>query len=205
MASAISANAASSAARSLRKRESIDRAAPGRARRLAAQQIAQPVKFENVFRGARHVFLASLPMRRAACKSRGQKLRGLRGSGRLVHQRIARLAPARRVAALDFAHAIQNRLPEIAEHDERALLHRFLVQHFPNDGEFHERARAALACDVAVAEAHEFKQALLPGRHARFFLHPAIRARRGKNWTSRRARVRRIRARRATRASITPP
>jgi hypothetical protein len=94
-----------------------------------------------------------------------------------MHQRIARLAPSGRVPALDFAHAVQDRLPEIAQHDERALFHRFLVEHFPDDGEFHERASAAFASDVAVAEAHEFKQALLPGGYASFFFHPTICAR----------------------------
>ena len=39
----------------VRKRKRVNRAATGRARRLAAQEIAQPVKFENVFRCARHV------------------------------------------------------------------------------------------------------------------------------------------------------
>ena len=73
----------------LRKRKSVHRAAPGRAGRLAAQQFAQPVKFENVFRGTRHVFLGFLSVRRATCEPRGQKLRGLRGSGRLVHEWIA--------------------------------------------------------------------------------------------------------------------
>jgi hypothetical protein len=36
----------------LRKRKGIDDAASGRARRAAAQQIAQPVKLQIVFRGA---------------------------------------------------------------------------------------------------------------------------------------------------------
>src|SRR5579862_480908 len=79
--------------------------------------------------------------------------------------------------ALDLAHAIQNRLPEIAEHYERAPFHRFFVEHFPHNGELNERTCAALARDIAVAEAHQFKQALLPGGYTRLFLHPAIRTR----------------------------
>src|ERR1700730_6085279 len=80
-----------------------------------------------------------------ACQSRGEKLRGLSGSRRLMHELILRLAPSGCVSTFDFAHSLQNWLPEVAQHDERPLLHRFLVQHFPDHGEFDQSARPAFA------------------------------------------------------------
>src|ERR1700676_1304877 len=111
------------------------------------------------------------------CQSRSKELRGMRGRRRLMHERIVQFAPAGGVPALDFAHTLQNRLPEIAQHDEWAMLHRFLVQHFPDDGEFYQRPRASLARYVAVAESHQFKKPILPCCHRYFLTDPAIGAR----------------------------
>src|SRR5882724_9356628 len=111
---------------------------------------------------------------RQSCR---EELRGIGGSGRLMYERIVQFAPAGCVPAFDFADTLQNRLPEIAQHDEWTTLHRFLIQHFPNHGEFDQRPRAALACDVTVAESHQFKKPFLPCCHGYFLIHPAISAR----------------------------
>jgi len=73
-------------------------------------------QIRGVFRGSRHFPCQPASRLAHACQSRGEKLRGVRGSRRLVHERIARLTPPRRMSTLDFANALQNRLPEIAQH-----------------------------------------------------------------------------------------
>src|SRR5438093_8453409 len=87
---------------------------------------------------------------------------------RYIHQPPVRLAPRPWVSQFHFPHPIQNRLPEISEHRERFLRHHRLVQHFPYDGELHERAGPALASHKSVRAPDKLKEPLFPGLHAHF-------------------------------------
>src|SRR5271169_6294799 len=94
-----------------------------------------------------------------------------------MHEGFAAFAPARGVAQLNFADALDDRLPEISKHDERPLAHRALVQHFPDDRELDESACAAGTGDVTAAAPDELEEAVLPRLYANFFVHPAVCAR----------------------------
>jgi len=94
-----------------------------------------------------------------------------------VNEAVGGFAPFGGVADFDFADALDDGLPEIAESDEGLVAHHALVDHFPDDGEFNESAGAAGARDVSRAAANELKEALLPSGDAGFLIHPAIRAR----------------------------
>ena len=122
------------------KCQSVDCASSGRRTgSLAAQQFAQPVKFENVFRGARQFCVYTPPdagvqaltiERREIVRLRPGWAPGARaGSFDSPHRETW--------PALDLADAIENRLPEISQDDEGSALHGFFIEHFPDDGQFY--------------------------------------------------------------------
>ena len=82
--------------------------------------------------------------------------------------------PRAGVADLDFANAIENGRPELSQDDNGLISDDRLVQHFPYDCKFHQRASAAFAGDKAVGDAHKLKQSLLPGGHANFRVDPRV-------------------------------
>ena len=92
-----------------------------------------------------------------------------------MDQAAVRFAPRSVVREFDFANALDDRLPEISEDGERLRLEHRFVQHFPNDGEFDERAGSAFARHEAVGEANQFEQAVLPGVDADFDVDPFVR------------------------------
>src|SRR6266566_2575342 len=63
----------------------------------------------------------------------GEVIGGCSGGRRDLDHPVIRFAPRRGVAQLDFADALDDGLPEAAEHDEWARLHHAFVQHFPHD------------------------------------------------------------------------
>jgi hypothetical protein len=93
-----------------------------------------------------------------------------------VHQRLAVLTETGRMPQLDFAHALDHRLPEISEHDQRLPAHRTLIQHFPDDGEFDQRSGPTRAGDISAPALNQFEQPGLPSFHADLFVHPPVRA-----------------------------
>src|SRR5579863_2404289 len=94
-----------------------------------------------------------------------------------MYETPASLSPRRLMRELDFTDAVDDRLPEISEHCKGLWLDHGFIQHFPNDGEFDERAGAAFAGDEAVAEANQLEQAVLPGVDANFDVDPWVRFR----------------------------
>ncbi len=91
-----------------------------------------------------------------------------------MHQSTIRFAPRCWVAQLDFAHAVEDGLPEVAEYREGFGWRNFFVQHFPDHGQLHERAGSALARDEAIGEADQLKETLLPGANTYFHINPGI-------------------------------
>ena len=92
-----------------------------------------------------------------------------------MDQRTAGFAPRRLMREFDFAHAVDDRPPEIPEHGERFRLNHRFIDHFPDNGEFYESPRATFARDETVGESNQFEQAFLPGVHAHFDVDPFIR------------------------------
>src|SRR5580692_1604877 len=77
----------------------------------------------------------------------------------------------------DFAHALDDGLPEIAEGSERFHGHNRFVEHLPDDRQLDECAGAALARNKSIGEANEFEEAILPGGDADLDIDPGIRLR----------------------------
>ena len=80
---------------------------------------------------------------------RSEILGGVCGSIGKVDQALDGFAPRGFVAGFDFAHALDDGLPEVSDDGEGPGRHDALVEHFPDDGEFDESPRAAGAGDVA--------------------------------------------------------
>src|SRR2546425_4856249 len=107
----------------------------------------------------------------------GKVIGGGSGGRRDLDHPVVRFAPRRGMAQLDFADALNDRPPEVAEHDEWARLHHAFVKLFPPHGQLDERPGPALAGDVAVAASHQFEEPRLPRVHANFLVDPTVRAR----------------------------
>src|SRR5258708_4611980 len=93
-----------------------------------------------------------------------------------VDQPLLRLAPTRVMAKLHFANAFNNGRPEISQHRQRLPRHHRLVEHLPNHGKLHQRPGSAFASHESVRHSDQFKQAILPSRHAHFHVDPRIGA-----------------------------
>jgi len=113
----------------------------------------------------------------------GEVADGVSGGGGEVDEAGVCFAPGRGVdfggrerGGFDFADAVEDGLPEVAEDDEGSCGHDALVEHLPDDGQLDERAGAAFAGDVGVAAADELEETVLPGFDADFFVHPGIGA-----------------------------
>ena len=85
--------------------------------------------------------------------------------------------PARVVGNFYLAHTLNHWSPEIAERNDRLPFHDSLVDHFPDDGKFDERARSSAASHICVAATDQFEEPLLPRVDGNFFVHPLIRTR----------------------------
>ncbi len=94
-----------------------------------------------------------------------------------MHERFVALAPARRVTHFHFAHALDDWLPEISQHDKGFSLHGTFVQHFPHNRQFHQRSRTTGARHIPAPAFDQLEQPLLPRPHANLFLHPPVRVR----------------------------
>jgi len=113
----------------------------------------------------------------------GEEGGGVSGGGGEVDEAGVGFAPGRGVdfggrerGGFDFADAVEDGLPEVAEDDEWFCGHDALVEHFPDDGKLDQRAGAAFAGDVGVAAADEFKETVLPCLHTDFLAYPGIGA-----------------------------
>src|SRR5882724_1105916 len=78
------------------------------------------------------------------------------------------------MAEFDFADAVEDRGPEIAENGEGLARQHGFVEHFPNDGELYERAGAAFTSYEPVGQADQLEETLLPSFHADFDVDPSI-------------------------------
>src|ERR1700730_12274919 len=108
----------------------------------------------------------------------GCQVRGGMG-GRWCHADdwLRPLAPRRSMIAFDFSHALDDRLPEISQHDEGLIAHGALVQHLPDNGEFRQSTGAAGARNVPPAALHQCKEPFLAGLHTDLFVDPPVRPR----------------------------
>src|SRR5215470_3954504 len=104
----------------------------------------------------------------------GEKLGGFGRGLRVMNQVAVLFAPFGGVAALDFADALDDGLPKVAEDGEGLWRHRALIEHFPHNGELDESARATGADDEAIGAVDEGEEATLPGGNAGFFVDPLV-------------------------------
>src|SRR5256885_12854146 len=100
--------------------------------------------------------------------------RGIRRRRGHMHDPAISFTPRRSVPQLDLAHALEYRNPKVAEYREWLSGHHRLVQHFPDDRQLDVRSCPTLASHESMRDADQFKQAVLPGGHANFFINPRI-------------------------------
>src|ERR1700691_4218216 len=79
------------------------------------------------------------------------------------------------VCQLDFANAIDDRQPKIAEDSERFAGHHRFVLHLPDHRQLGESAGAALAGHKPVAKTDQLEKTVLPGGDADLDVDPRIR------------------------------
>src|ERR1700751_3286646 len=91
-----------------------------------------------------------------------------------MNQPAMRFTPWGIMRKLDFAHALDDVLPEITERGKGFCGDDGFVEHLPDDRQLDECTGAALARDKTVGEADQFKEAVLPGGDADFDIDPGI-------------------------------
>src|SRR5271156_435475 len=82
--------------------------------------------------------------------------------------------PGRIMCKLDFAHALDDGLPEITQRSKGFCRDDGFVEHLPDDRQLDECTGAALARNKTIGEADQFKEAVLPSGDADFDIDPGI-------------------------------
>src|SRR5579859_7337330 len=99
----------------------------------------------------------------------------LRGGRSHVHEPPVGFSPWRFMREFDFAHTIQNRLPEVSQHNKRFRRHHRFIKHLPHNRQRHHRTRASLARHQSVGAPNQFEQPRFPRLHANFVVNPRIK------------------------------